>query len=1122
MQTNTQRDPENRPTANKFGYFVYFWDLGNRHNTNAKLLSFLRASLGRLARQTEMEHLMPPSAIDTNSAAAVRSAFIKFFTDRGHIFVPSSTTCPTNDPSLRDTFANAGMNQYKPIFQGTLDPNSPLQGLTRATNTQKCIRAGGKHNDLDDVGKDTYHHTFFEMLGNWSFGDYFKAETIAWAWELMTGPREHGCFGLDPSRFYASYFGGDEKAGLEPDLEAKKIWEQFLPPERVMPFGMKDNFWEMGDTGPCGPCSELHYDRVGNRDASHLVNADDPEVIELWNLVFIQYDRLEGGQLIQLPAKHVDTGMGLERVVSVLQEKDSNYDTDVFTPIFDKLQSLTGSRAYTGKIGADDTDGVDEAYRVIGDHIRTLVFAITDGGMPSNEGRGYVLRRILRRAVRYGRQKLGAPEGFLANLAPTVIEMMGEAFPELVPNAERVIGIIAEEETSFGKTLERGLELVYEAAAQALIKTPINPDANALNGRNTNSILVRSDWERGHSFITNKKLSVQERRERTANLPLPYSPDAWRLEFWDQSDSSGKFSQSDPGTRIVACQFSSPLMAQTVQDWFIETPTISGAQVFKLYDTYGFPADLTEIIAQDIGLAVDIKGFEQAMEEAKQRSRQGGRKETSEQKIELRAQQVAKLGHLNIKPTDDSFKFNTRDIKGTVKAIWNGHNFDDHADNGNAGMKRVGIVLNRTNFYSEMGGQVADVGELHCIKTGAHFKVEDTQSFGGYVLHIGRITKGKLSINHDVMCHLGNHHRAAVSSNHTATHLLNFALREVVGGDVDQRGSLVNDEKLRFDFTHNRPVNADEIAKIEELVNHEIDQNLTVYAALAPLEQAKKISGLRAVFGETYPDPVRVVSIGIEVDQLLANPENNAWKDASIEFCGGTHIESTGIARCFALLSEEGIAKGIRRITALTGQAAMDAHTRAQAILEQANALDRLPIGELAGKHQEIIVLLEQETLPATGKYAIRTQIGKIQKKLKEADKAAAAQKAKAAQGLAVGIAQAAAGSPEEIVIASLELGSDRGALEAALKTITNACPKKAVMLMSPNMDTGRVALMATVPTGLVAKGLKAGDWIREVAGIMGGKGGGRPDNAQGSGSDLSKLKEATGHARTFAFGKIH
>ncbi len=954
---------------------------------------------------------------DINSAAAVRSAFIKFFTDKAHTFVPSSTTCPTNDPSLRDTFANAGMNQYKPIFQGTLDPNSPLQGLKRATNTQKCIRAGGKHNDLDDVGKDTYHHTFFEMLGNWSFGDYFKAETIAWAWELMTGPRENGCFGLDPNRFYASYFGGDEKAGLEPDLEAKQIWEKFLPPERVMPFDMKDNFWEMGDTGPCGPCSELHYDRVGNRDASSLVNADDPEVIELWNLVFIQYDRLEGGKLSTLPAQHVDTGLGLERIVSVLQDKNSNYDTDVFMPIFDALVKLTGARTYAGKLGADDSDGVDEAYRVIGDHIRTLVFAITDGGMPSNEGRGYVLRRILRRAVRYGRQKLGAPQGFLADLAPTVIEMMGDAFPELRIDPKRVIGIIEDEETSFGKTLDRGIKM-FDGLA------------------------------------------------------------------------------TDSGT-------------------------ISGEDAFKLYDTYGFPVDLTDLMAQERGLAVDLEGFAKAMEQAKDRSRQGGRKEGGEQKIELRAEQIAKLSHLNIKPTDDSAKFAVRDINATVKAIWNGHNFDNHADSTTAGTRRVGIVLNKTNFYSEMGGQVADLGELQCIKAGAHFRVEDTQSFGGYVLHIGRITKGKITTGDDVMCHQKNVHRAKVSSNHTTTHLLNFALREVLGDGIDQRGSLVNDEKLRFDFTHTQPVTAEEVAKVESIVNHEINQNLTVYAELAPLEDAQKISGLRAVFGEAYPDPVRVVSIGIEVGQLMSNPENDAWKTASIEFCGGTHIESTGVAKRFALLSEEGIAKGIRRITAITGQDAIAAQARSAELLAMADALDTTSPGELATKHQELVLVLEQETLPAPGKNAIRVKLAQIQKKLKNAGKAAAAENAKKAQALAAGIAESAAGSPEEVVIASLELGSDRKALEAALKTITSACPNKAVMLMSLDEGAGRVALMAVVPAGQIDKGLKAGDWIREVAGIMGGKGGGRPDNAQGSGSDISKFKEATTHARTFAFGKI-
>ncbi|MHA7812261.1 MAG: alanine--tRNA ligase [Phycisphaerales bacterium] len=951
------------------------------------------------------------------SANAIRRSYIKFFEDRAHTFVPSSTTCPINDPSLRDTFANAGMNQYKPIFQGTLDPNSPLQGLKRAVNSQKCIRAGGKHNDLDDVGKDTYHHTFFEMLGNWSFGDYFKAETIAWAWELMTGPVEDGCFGLDPERLYATYFGGDESAGLEPDLEAKQLWERHLPPERVMPFGMADNFWEMGDTGPCGPCSELHYDRIGGRDASAMVNMDDPEVIELWNLVFIQFDRLGPTELKPLPDKHIDTGMGLERIVSVLQDKPSNYDTDIFTPIFDAIRELTGARAYTGKVGKDDTDGVDEAYRVVADHIRTLVIAITDGQMPGNEGRGYVLRRILRRAVRYGRQKLNAPEGFFAGLAPTVVNSLGDAFPELKENPTRVQAVIAAEEESFGKTLDRGIKMFEDIAG--------------------------------------------------------------------------------------------------------ESKSISGEDAFKLYDTYGFPVDLTQIMAEERGLTVDIAGFEQAMEEAKERSRQGGRKDDGGHKIELRAEQVAKLQHLNIKPTNDDAKFVGRDIKGSIRAIWNGRNFDDHADNTTAGMKPVGIVLDKTNFYAEMGGQVADTGELQCMKSGGIFKVEDTQTFGGYVVHIGRVTKGKLSVGNDVMCHINNQRRGKVASNHTMTHVLNFALREVIDGDADQRGSLVNDEKLRFDFTHTQPVSAEEIEKVEAIVNHQIEQDLTVFADLAPLDKAQSISGLRAVFGESYPDPVRVVSIGIEVDQLINNPENDAWGSASIEFCGGTHIESTSQAKRFALLSEEGIAKGIRRITAITGDEAVAAHALADELEAKADALGSTPGDKLQHAHTELTKELEAATLPAPRKNTIRAKLGGIQKQLKELSKKAAAEQAKKAQELAAGIASSAANSSEEIVVASLELGPDRKALEAAMGTITSANPNKAVMLMSPDENSGRVALMASVPKAIIGRGLKAGDWIREVAGIMGGKGGGRPDNAQGSGQDISKLRDATAHARTFAFQQI-
>ncbi|MFK7759881.1 MAG: alanine--tRNA ligase [Phycisphaerales bacterium] len=948
----------------------------------------------------------------TLTASQIRTQFIEFFKERGHTFVPSSTTCPTNDPSLKDTFANAGMNQFKPIFQGTLDPTSPLHGVKRAANSQKCIRAGGKHNDLDDVGKDTYHHTFFEMLGNWSFGDYFKEEAIAWSFELLTK-----VWGIDPDRLYATYFEGNPDQDLPPDLETKAMWAKYLPEDHILPGDMKDNFWEMGDTGPCGPCSELHYDRIGGRNAASLVNMDDPDVLEIWNNVFIQFDRLEGGELRTLPAQHVDTGMGLERIVSVLNDVRSNYDTDLFIPIFEKIQQLTGARPYGRKLGDEDEGGVDEAYRVVADHIRTLVIAITDGTAPSNEGRGYVLRRILRRAVRYGRQKLNAPQGFMTDLAPTVVQMLGDAFPELRNDPKRVYAIIADEEESFGKTLDRGIKM-----------------------------------------------------------------------FDDLDTQSG---------------------------------TVSGDDAFKLYDTYGFPIDLTEIMAHERGLKVDLDGFHQAMEEAKERSRQGGKKADGERVIELRAEQIAKLGVLQVKPTDDSHKFSPKESRGLVKAIWNGNNFDEHAGTTTAGMHRIGVILDKTSFYSEMGGQVADSGEIRSSRSGAVFKVEETKSFGGYVLHIGKMGKGKLSCGDDITCKVNAPRRELIASNHTTTHLLNFALREVLGDGADQRGSLVNEDKLRFDFVHNQPVTPEEITKIEQIVNHQIDQNLTVYGQLAPLEKAKDIAGLRAVFDETYPDPVRVVSIGIEVDQLTGNPTNEAWTSASIEFCGGTHIDSTGVAQRFALTVEEGIAKGIRRITGLTGQAALDAYGQADLLQERVDALGSVDASKLKEAFQRAGNDIDAMELPASRKHAMRDALGSIAQKLKDASKAAAAAKAGQAQELAKGIATAAAGSSEDIIIATLDLGSDRKALEAAVATILQAVPNKAVMVLSPDADSGRVAVMATVSESMIKRGLKAGDWIRETTSVMGGKGGGRPNSAQGSGTDISKLKEAATHARQWAFGQV-
>ncbi|RMH11695.1 MAG: alanine--tRNA ligase [Planctomycetota bacterium] len=948
------------------------------------------------------------------TTADIRRAFIEFFRERGHQFVPSSPTVPHDDPTL--LFTNAGMNQFKPLFLGQVDPTSPLAGLKRAANSQKCIRAGGKHNDLEDVGKDTYHHTFFEMLGNWSFGDYFKAEAIEWAWELLTK-----VYGLQEDRLYATYFGGDESAGLEPDEEARALWLRHLPPERVLPGNMKDNFWEMGDTGPCGPCSEIHYDRIGSRDARAYVNKDDPNVIEVWNLVFIQFDRQSDGALRALPAKHVDTGMGLERLVSIIQNKSSNYDTDAFMPLFAAIERITGdAKGYHGKLGTQDPYGHDMAYRVIADHVRTLTFAITDGAIPSNEGRGYVLRRILRRAVRFGRQKLDARTGFLAQLVPTVVDTMGEAFPELRRDPKQIAEIILEEEESFGKTLDRGIGLFEEIASHA----------------------------RGQ---------------------------------------------------------------------------IRGPDAFRLYDTYGFPLDLTQLMAEERGLAVDVEGFEACMAEQKARSRAGAKTEQGHE-IVLDAEAIARLGQLNVRPTDDSHKFHGRDIRATIKAIWNGQNFDEHT--GTRATLRVALVLDQTNFYAEMGGQVADHGRIVLahessadgIGRAGEFRVEDVRSFGGYVVHVGRVLRGTLRVGDSVHLHIENQRRRQICANHTATHLLNFGLREVLGDHVDQKGSLVAPDRLRFDFSHNRPVEASQLARVQEIVRTQIARDLPVYADIGPLMVAKGVRGIRAVFGETYPDPVRVVSIGVPVSDLLDHPENEEWINYSIELCGGTHLQSTGQAEQFVLVSEEGIAKGIRRVTALTGALAKAAETAAENLEKRLVEASRLDGAALAEQVTDIGQQIDALTIPAVRKVELRERLAQLSERVKQAQKQAAAARAKEAAVLAGRIGESAAASLDEVVVAVLELGSDRKALQAALTTVREKAPKAAVMLLSPDTQAGKVAVIAGVPKVLIERGLKAGEWVAQVTALMGGKGGGKPEMAQGAGSDLDKLKQAASQAREIAY----
>jgi len=961
------------------------------------------------------------------TSAEIRRAFVEFFEGKEHTFVPSSPVVPHDDPTL--LFTNAGMNQYKKIFLGEIDPTHELAKLKRAANTQKCIRAGGKHNDLEDVGKDTYHHTFFEMLGNWSFGDFFKKEAIDWAWELLTKQ-----FGVPEDRLYATYFQGDAERKLDPDDEAKELWLRYLPQERVLPGSYKDNFWEMGETGPCGPCSEIHIDRVGGRDASKLVNADDPEVIELWNLVFIQFNRESASRLKTLPAKHVDTGMGLERLVSVLQstpgDMRSNYDTDLFTPLFETIREVTGApRGYTGKIGAADEGSVDTAYRVIADHARALTFAITDGAVPSNEGRGYVLRRMLRRAVRFGRQMMNAETGFLSKVVPTVVQEMGEAFPELEKDPQRVMNIILEEEESFGRTLDKGIKRFEDAAESAV------------------------------------------------------------------------------------------------------EGTISGEDAFQLYDTYGFPVDLTQMMAEERGLAVDIPGFERCMEEQRERSKQAHAGAGGREKFSFPPDAIEGLRRMNIAATDDSFKYENRAVNAIVRAIWNGQDFDNHARTGRGAL--IGIVLNRTSMYAESGGQIADTGRLFQVQEsgtagssaapheGGEFKVESVRSYGGYVVHIGRVVRGQLDVGDHVQVNFADQQREAIRANHTATHLLNLALRRVLGDGVDQKGSLVADDRLRFDFPHNGPVSTDQLAEIERIARDEITKGRRVYAQTAPLDAAKQINGVRAVFGEAYPDPVRVVSIGAPIEKLLADPGNEAWGELSIEFCGGTHLGATDEAGAFAVVTETGIAKGVRRIEAVTGVAAQAASMSATNLASRIDEASRLADSELIGAVSELSGKIDAMTLSVSDRADLRDKLGGLQERLKSAKKAQAKEMAKLAAGKAREIAELAKTSGDQVIVAELEVGGDRGALQQALKTIRDITGDTAAMLLSRDDDAGSVAVIAGVGPGLVDQGLKAGDWVREVSQVLGGKGGGRPDQAQGGGAETDKLPQAMERARSFASERL-
>jgi len=746
-------------------------------------------------------------------------------------------------------------------------------------------------------------------------------------------------------------------------------------------------------------------------------------VMEIWNNVFIQYNRNPDRTLVTLPAQHVDTGMGLERIIQVIQNVDSNYEIDLFNPFWAALKNLSGI-TYAGKYprtnaadpvaeAADAQLRHDIAFRVIADHVRCLTFALTDGAVPSNEGRGYVLRRILRRAVRFGRQQLELKEPFLHTLVPVVVEAMGGAFPELKKDPHRVVEIIKDEEVSFGRTLERGIELFAEAA------------------------------ERGRG-----KLILAE-------------------------------------------------------------------DAFKLHDTYGFPIDLTQIMAQERGMTVDLKGYEELMEKARELARAGG-KGGDTRLTELSPEALAALQKQGVKPTDDSAKFNAAPIGATIKAIWDGARLLDHTHGAEAAEQGVAVVLDQTNFYAEMGGQVGDTGELRAA-SGAILDVTTTRAAGGYVLHIGRMVAGHMTVGEHVTATLAGV-RPRTEKNHTATHLANWALREVLGEGVQQKGSLVDPDKLRFDFSHGKAVTEDEVGRVEDLVAQCIAKDLPVYAEEAPQEQALKIHGLRAVFGEKYPPMVRVVSIGAPVADLLNDPTNERWRQYSVEFCGGTHLKRSAEIEAFVVTGEESVSKGVRRLLALTGEGAREAQTVATALasaVEQAKKADPVKLPDLiAGVQKQ----LAAPAMPLRAKRRAQAAIAELQAKYKAWEKAN-----KAATGGAGVDAVAAAGellaTASDLAGGKLIVGEIAGATDDQLRSAMDSLRKKTPScgIMLGSSGEGKVSFVAAVSDDLIAKGLKAGDWIRETAKVAGGGGGGRPQMAQAGGKDPAKLADALETARAYA-----
>ena len=851
-------------------------------------------------------------------SAEIRQKFLQFFADRGHEIVPSSSLVPGNDPTL--LFTNAGMVQFKEAFLG-----EEIRAVNRATSSQRCVRAGGKHNDLENVGYTARHHTFFEMLGNFSFGDYFKRDAIKFAWEFLTVE-----LGLPAEKLWVTVYKDDD--------EAASLWldEMKIDPSRFSRLGEKDNFWAMGDTGPCGPCSEIFYDHgedvFGGPPGSP--DEDGDRYIEIWNLVFMQYERKADGTLTPLPKPSVDTGAGLERVAAVMQQVHSNYEIDLFQSLLTDIAAITGVKDLT-----------NNSLRVIADHIRSCSFLIVDGVLPSNEGRGYVLRRIVRRAVRHGYQ-LGVKEVFFYKIVAALVKVMGEAYPELVAKQAQVEKALRDEEQQFARTLENGMAILEKAIAN-------------LDGK-----------------------------------------------------------------------------------------ILPGDTVFKLYDTYGFPVDLTADVARESELTLDMEGFDAAMKVQREQARAAGNFAAAD-KLELDGIEVTEF-----------LGYDALEAASAVTAIYvDGASVEELA----AGQEAT-LVLSASPFYGESGGQVGDTGTL--FAEGIEFRVDDTQKQNDVLLHRGELVVGKLEAGTQLESQVAANPRRAITLNHSATHLMHAALRSILGEHVTQKGSLVDAARLRFDFSHSSSLSVDEIAQIEACVNAEILANTAVAKEVMALEAAQQ-RGAMALFGEKYGDEVRVVSMGGKF---------------SVEFCGGTHVERTGDIGLFKIVAESGISSGVRRIEAVTGQGALELVAREEQTLRQ--------VCDLVKSNQEDLVDRVKQ-LNASNR-ALEKELEQLKAKMASS----------AGSDLAAGARQLG----DVKLLASVVEGFDPKALRETVDQLKNKLGTCVVLLVSTADD--KVSIVAGVSKDLTGK-VKAGDLANMVAQQVGGKGGGRPDMAMAGGSDCAAAPAA-------------